>query len=110
MAKPNTLWKTNATKNANAVLYSSASVLYSSALVNYTSSTVGQNELNKPASAWTTVKKIASAWQANSAYSINQYTFDSALFTYDSAIQTYDGVNGTQQSTNNKPRTAWTSV
>jgi len=108
MVKVATLWSTNSTKNADAVLYSSASVLYSSPSVYYTSSTAGQNELNKPATSWANQVKIASAWQYNPAFSINQYAYDSSMNTYDDALQTYDGANGSQSPAGTKPATAWT--
>lgn len=110
MVRIPTQWTTNSTKNVTAVLYSSASVLYSDLGTDYVSATVGENETGKPATQWTQSTKTASAWQYNPAFSLNQYIYDSASNTYDSLTMTYDGVNGTQQSSNNKPATAWTVV
>jgi len=110
MVKIPTAWSTNTTKNADAVRYSSATALYSSPTVYYTSSTVGKNELNKPATAWTQSTKTPAAWQHNPAFSLNQYVYDSATIPYDSTSRTYDGVNGAQQSTGTAPATAWTVI
>lgn len=103
-----TAWKTNATKNADAVQYSSASVLYSSPTVYYSSSTVNENEQDKPATAWIVATKTPSAWQHNPAYSLNQYTYDDPTITYDDVTRTYDGVNGSEQSIGTAPPTDWT--
>lgn len=110
MVRIPTNWTTNSTKNADAVQYSSASVQYSSASVRYTSSTVNEDELDKPATLWTTIAKTPSSWTHNLAYYTNEYVFDSATITFDSATRTFDGINGSQQSTNTGPRTAWTVV
>ena len=50
--KTPTEWITNPTKNVNVTAYSDATVTYNKPTQNYVSPTVGQNELNKPQTAW----------------------------------------------------------
>lgn len=110
MVKTPTSWTSNPNKVLNAVPYSSAAVQYSDPNTFYVSNKVSVNEFNKPSTAWTKATKLAAAWQFNTNYATNQYTYDSATFTYDSASQTYDGVNGTNSSISTKPLTSWTQV
>jgi hypothetical protein len=105
-----TLWRTNPSKNTDAVTYSSASVTYSSATTRYSSSTATLDDLNRLATAWTKPSKSVSAWNANPLAITNLYAYDSATKTYDSASDTYDGVVSGQDFGDQETATAWTEA
>ena len=50
--KTPTAWISNPTKNVNVTEYDDATVTYDQATQCYDSPTVGENELNKPQTAW----------------------------------------------------------
>lgn len=106
MPKTPLAWRSNPDKDVPVVPYSSGSVTYNSPTTHYSGADTSLDTFDKLAASWSKVDKQSANWEANPAFTTNEYAYDTTAL-YDSATRTYDGVVPGEGAENTKEPAVW---